>query len=83
MLLVNTKPTGADSNFQANFPLDDKGRYVIHNVKQGSYGAYAERPRGPSSNPFQASVDMKLTKKTLTITEGGKYDNEDFKLRDQ
>lgn len=63
---------------------DDMGRYVIHNVKQGSYGAWAERPRGANStNPFQASVDMKLTKVTLTITEGGKYDNEDFKLRDQ
>ena len=28
MLIVNTKPTGAASNFQSNFPLDEKGRYV-------------------------------------------------------
>jgi len=62
---------------------DDTGRYVIQNVKQGSYGAWAERPRGANSNPFQASVDMKQLKRTLTVTEGGKYDSEDFKLKDQ
>lgn len=28
MLLVNTKPTDAESNFTSNFPLDDEGRFV-------------------------------------------------------
>lgn len=28
MLFVNTKLTGADANFTANFPLDNEGRYV-------------------------------------------------------
>lgn len=28
ILLVNTKPTAPDTNFTANFALDDKGRYV-------------------------------------------------------
>lgn len=62
---------------------DDNGRYVIHNVKQGSYGAWASRPRSPATNPFQESIDLKLTKRTLTVTEGGRYESEDFKLRDQ
>jgi len=62
---------------------DDQGRYTITNVKQGSYGAYASRPRGPAANPFQESVDMKFTKRTLTVREGSNYENEDFKLRDQ
>jgi hypothetical protein len=28
MLFVNTKLTGADANFTANYPLDNEGRYV-------------------------------------------------------
>ncbi|MCY0990257.1 hypothetical protein OV203_24160 [Nannocystis sp. ILAH1] len=28
MLIVNTKPTDGGANFQSNFPLDDKGRFV-------------------------------------------------------
>lgn len=62
---------------------DEQGRYSITNVKQGSYGAYATRPRGASAGPFQEPVDMRLTKRTLTIREGSNYDGEDFKLRDQ
>jgi protocatechuate 3,4-dioxygenase beta subunit len=62
---------------------DDNGRYAIQNVKQGTYGAWAERPRGANTNPFQASMDMKNVKRTLTVTEGGTYDSEDFKLKDQ
>ncbi|MEZ6014315.1 MAG: carboxypeptidase-like regulatory domain-containing protein [Planctomycetota bacterium] len=85
--LVRLQPEGQFSGSTPGGPYtaraDDAGRYEIRNVKQGSYGAYATRPASQGGNPFQESFDMKFTKKTLSVREGGTYESEDFKLRDQ
>jgi len=81
--LVRLNPEGQFAGSVAGGPYtarsDDTGRYSIQNVKQGTYGAYASRPSGPASNPFQESVDMKATKVSLSVRDGSETPH-DFKL---
>lgn len=58
---------------------DEAGRYTFQNVKQGTYGAWATRPRGPQSPPLLETTDMNQTKKTISVRDGANV-TQDFTL---
>lgn len=53
---------------------DASGRYVIENVKPGTYELTASRPAAASGNPFEAIGDMRLSKVEVSVEDGQRYE---------
>jgi len=53
---------------------DATGRFVIQNVRPGTYRLSATRASSGSSNPFEAIADIRQSEIEITVVDGGQHE---------
>lgn len=57
-----------------------EGTYTFEHVRGGTYYIHATRPSDNQGNPFAGAMDIKQSRRKVSITEGGNHQGEDFDL---
>ncbi|MFT7677335.1 MAG: protocatechuate 3,4-dioxygenase beta subunit [Planctomycetota bacterium] len=57
-----------------------EGAYTFKHVRGGTYFIHATRPSDNQGNPFAGAMDIKQSRRKVSITEGGDHQGEDFDL---
>lgn len=57
-----------------------EGTYTFKHVRGGTYYIHATRPSDNQGNPFAGAMDIKQSRRKISITEGGNHQGEDFDL---